>query len=204
MMLGLAPPRIGTEGVFAAALGISVAVLLVGTSFLLRWQRNRQRFDLMRLALENGATQFPEGPPYWLLSLREAVSTLALGIGLLAAGAVSYGIGVHTPEPTAEEWKAATTDAMRSNALEGRRPGPMRPQGRPEDDGPPEDRGPGRPMPPNPAQPPIPNPVFEKHHRAQSMQTIGLLAMACGGVLVILGLARTGFARVERNHAGKE
>lgn len=201
-MFVIAAPRIGSEEVFAAALGVAAAVLLVGSSFLLRWQRNRQRFELTRLALENGATQFPKGPPFWLVSLREALSTLALGLGLLAVGAISYGMGSRVPAPSAQEIRAAgpvgPQERPEPDGPPERRPAPRPPRGPEEDGPPPEDHRPAAP------QPPVPNPVLDRWHRAQAMQNLGLIAMGCGGVLALLGLVRAGFARVERDYAGEE
>lgn len=198
-MFVLGAPRIASEEIFAAALGIAAAALLVGSSFLLRWQRNRQRFELTRLALENGATQFPKGPPFWLVSLREALSTLALGLGLLAVGAISYGMGSRVPAPTQAQILATQPQRPPENEEPpGRRPPPpARPTRGPEEDGPPrpEDR---RPL------PPVPNPVLEQWHRGQAMQNVGLIAMGCGGVLTLLGIVRAGFARVEREYAGDD
>lgn len=198
-MFVLAAPRIASEEIFAAALGIAAAALLVGSSFLLRWQRNRQRFELTRLALENGATQFPKGPPFWLVSLREAVTTLALGLGLLAVGAISYGMGSRVPAPTNDELRAAAINAAQARPPEeGPERRPPRPARGPEEDGPPPPAEDRRPL------PPVPNPVLDRWHRAQAMQNVGLIAMGCGGVLTLLGIVRAGFARVEREYAGDE
>lgn len=206
-------PKIGTEEIVAAAFGASAAVLLVGSSFFLRWQRNRQRFELTRLAMENGATNFPKGPPHWLVSLREAVTTIALGIGLLIAGGASYWIGVHTPLPTNEELKEVAkiiSGGQQGQGRAERRTPPMQRRGPefggeegfpppPEEMGRPQDQQQQRP-PPREDTPPMPVPALEKYKRGQTMQTIGELALGAGAVLTVLGLIRAGFTRIERKH----
>ena len=203
-------PKIGTEEIVAAAFGASAAVLLVGSSFFLRWQRNRQRFELTRLAMENGATNFPKGPPHWLVSLREAVTTIALGIGLLIAGGASYWMGVHTPPPTNEELKEVAkiiSGGQQGQGRGDRQLPPMRRQG-PEfgEEGPPPPEEMRRPedqqqqRPPREEPPPMPVPALEKYKRGQTMQTIGELALGAGAVLTVLGLIRAGFTRIERKH----
>ena len=57
------------------SLGIA-AVLLVFGWVLLRWQQDRQGFALLQTALEKGITQFPNAPPFWLVSLRQGLTML--------------------------------------------------------------------------------------------------------------------------------
>ncbi len=99
---------------FAGAAGVAAAVLLVGTSFALRWQRNRQRFELVRIALENGASAFPPGPAYWVASLREGLTILTLGIGLLISGSGAFYMGDRVPMPSHPN--IATTSAAMAPA----------------------------------------------------------------------------------------
>jgi hypothetical protein len=162
---------------FAGALGATAALLLVGGAILLRWQRNRQQFILMQSALEKGITSFPGQPPFWLLSLRQGITTITLGIALIIVGSGAWAIGHGVEQPTA------------ALANEPPPPPPAQPEGPPE--GPPEEH---RPPPPR-------NPIIEKWQRAQMEQTLGQVAMGCGVILLLLGIARTGFARTERRYA---
>ncbi len=70
----------------AVGFGVATAILLVGGSLLLRWQRARLRFALAKIALEKGTPLFPGAPPLWLMSLRQGIMLVALGVGLMAVG----------------------------------------------------------------------------------------------------------------------
>lgn len=201
----------------AMGFGIAAAVLIVGGSIFLRWQRNRQRFTLMRLAMERGTTAVPGGPPFWVLSLRQGLLTLTLGIGLLAAGAALY-VLTSGARPPAMASGAGSMSQQPPDLGPGRpRPGDGRGFGGPPpgDDrdfggpppgagrdfgGPPPRRGPGDGAPP---PRPRPNPEMDQWYRTQDERTLGLLAIAVGAVLVPLGLVRTAFARVERRYSGE-
>jgi hypothetical protein len=162
---------------FAGAFGVAAAVLLIGTSFALRWQRNRHRFDLARIALETNATHVPQGPPFWIMSLRESLTILVLGIGLLGVGAVANKIGGDVPMPSATV-VAASRDVS---------PPPPPPDS--------AEQGPARPP-----RPPPPNPELERWHAAQYVQIVGLAAMGCGAVLVLLGLVRLALSPIEKKY----
>src|SRR5260370_34587421 len=82
------------------SLGIA-AVLLVGGWLAIRWQQDRHRFQLMRTALEKGITRFPDAPPFWLLSMRQGVTMLALGVALALVGGGAFWGGRQTPMPAA-------------------------------------------------------------------------------------------------------
>jgi hypothetical protein len=156
---------------FAGALGAMAALVIVGGAVLLRWQRNRQQFTLMQTALEKGITAFPNQPPFWLLSLRQGITTITLGIALIVVGCGAWGIGHSVEQPAA--------------ALANEPPPP--------------------PPPPEGAEqrrPPPRSPIIEQWQRAQMEQTIGQTSVGCGIILLLLGIARTGFARTERRYAG--
>jgi hypothetical protein len=160
--------------VFAGALGATTALLLIGGTLYLRGQRNRQQFILMQAALEKGITSFPGQPPFWLLSLRQGVTTIILGIALMIVGAGAWAVGHSVEQPTA--------------AINKEPPPP------PQFDGPPD--GPeGRRL------PPPRNPIIEQWQRAQMEETLGQIAVGCGIILLLLGVARTGFSRTERRYA---
>ncbi|MCX5662568.1 MAG: hypothetical protein NTW19_23045 [Planctomycetota bacterium] len=85
---------------FAAAFGAIAALLLIGGPVILAWQRNRQQYDLMRAAMERGITRFAEGPPLWLVSLRQGLLITTLGVGLLIVGGGAWGLASWVPMPT--------------------------------------------------------------------------------------------------------
>ena len=169
--------------VFVSSFGVTAAILVIGGYILLQWQRNRHRYELMRAALEKGITVFPDRSPYWLLSLRQGAAIFALGIGLLVVGGVGYVMvhGVQPPDvPVAQSIMTAIDKEL-----------PL-PRGPEEKLNPPFSDRP---------RPPMPNPVLERWHRAEIQKTVGLVTMGCGLVLMLLGIVRIGFARVERKYS---
>lgn len=229
-------------------LGVAVVALVAGWA-LTRWQRDRLRFGLMRTALEKGVTRFPGVPPYWLVSLRQGVTLLALGLGLGIAGSAAWWLarGVEMPAtpqaPTTQPAQGQPAQQSRSRE-DDEGPGYYRP-GPPPDrnpDGPPPERSQGGPHhgppddplglgpphqgPPHQGPPPhgplqhapLPqadpergrqprpepfDPARERWHRAEAQQTIGLVTLAAGFILVILGIVRIAFAKVERQFASE-
>jgi hypothetical protein len=189
------PLPLGTPvDVFAGALGGTAAVLLIGGSIFLRGQRNRHQFTLMQAALEKGITAFPGQPPFWLLSLRQGITTIALGVALVIVGSGAWAIGHSVQRPDA---------AIASEP----KPPPPQFQGPGGPDGPPELRGgpgpEGREGPglfggPEGRRPPQRNPLIEQWQRAQMEETVGQIALGCGIVLLLLGCTRTAFAKTER------
>jgi hypothetical protein len=184
----------------AVGFGVAAAILLVGGSLLLRWQRARLRFALAKIALEKGMPLFPGAPPLWLMSLRQGILLIALGIGLLAIGAFAVADAKKVPDPPESLMNKV-------QPMPGPMPGegPMfRGPGRGPDEGPgggpgfaPRDgRGPQGPAaaPPRPA----PIPALERWHRAQEQRTLGMAAAGVGVILLLLGIVRTVFAKVER------
>lgn len=96
------PVPLGTPvDIFAGSLGATAALLLIGGTLFLRGQRNRQQFILMQTALEKGITSFPGQAPFWLVSLRQGVITITLGIALIIVGAGAWGVGSTVEKPTA-------------------------------------------------------------------------------------------------------
>ena len=100
MLSSLALPLATPVDVFAGALGATAALLLIGGTMILRAQRNRQQFALMQTALEKGITAFPGQPPFWLLSLRQGITTISLGIALIIVGCGAWAIGHSVDRPT--------------------------------------------------------------------------------------------------------
>ena len=104
--------------------GIVAAVLLIGGSIALRMQRGRHRFELSKRAVDSG-TPLPEGPPLWLASRRQALSILALGLGLLLAGGGAWWLGTLTPRP--DEPQQVTAAAVAPLLDFGGKPRPPKP-----------------------------------------------------------------------------
>jgi hypothetical protein len=190
-------PEVLTSG----GIAVAAVVLAIGWVCIL-WRRDAQRFQLMQLALEKGVTRFPNTPPFWLLSLRQGVTVLALGIALCGVGAGALLIVRDVPEPTAQQQMQAMPgqrfDQMRDNPPDGGPGGPAGQPFPPPDDqfapNPRDNRNPPRQPPP----PPMAVPAVENWHRAQATRTIGLLSLGCGAVLLVLGIVRMGFSVVER------
>jgi hypothetical protein len=200
------------------ALGVAAVLLVLGWS-ITRWQRDRERFALMQKALEKGVTRFPGTPPYWLVSLRQGVTLTAVGIGLIGAGGgaflLAHGVPMATPPASVP---SAVTEPSRSDSDSERLP----PQGAPPFDrehGPPPrgggpwDAGPPDSHPPHGQSPDQMRPEHvrpehllqdqqhERWHRAQAQQTIGLVSVATGLILLLVGVVRIGFAKVEQRYA---
>ncbi len=144
----------------AVGFGVAAAVLLVGGSLLLRWQRARLRFALAKIALEKGTPLFPGAPPLWLMSLRQGIMLIALGIGLMAIGAVAVADAKKVPDPPDSIMNKI--QPLPEPPGGGGRPGfDGPPEGRPDDGGPDfrpprQGRGPGAGGAPRPG--PAPNP----------------------------------------------
>ena len=205
---------------FAGGFGAAAAIVLIGGAVLLRWQRNRLQFQLMQTAIEKGVPPMPGAAPLWLLSLRQGVMILVLGVGLLIAGALAYHSAAAVAMPAVS---AATTQPMMGGGA-----GDFRPPPRMADDGPADQFGPpdgprgmngggpggrrfgppgrvpgaggpdGQQLPP----PPRGNPAMEYWHRAQDQTAVATVAMGSGLVLAMLGIVRVMFAYAERRYAG--
>jgi hypothetical protein len=190
---------------------IAVALVLAMGWICILWRRDAQRFRLMQLALEKGVTRFPNTPPFWLLSLRQGVTVLALGVALCGVGGGALLVVKNVPEPTPEQQMQALPGIRQEQMRENGPGGPGGPGGfgpggpgdvrdqpfpPPDDQGPP---GPGASRPPlRQPMPPMAVPAVENWHRAQAMRTVGLLSLACGIVLIVLGIVRIAFSGVER------
>jgi hypothetical protein len=183
----------------AVGFGVAAAILLVGGSLVLRWQRARLRFALAKIALEKGTPLFPGAPPLWLMSLRQGIMLIALSVGLMAVGAVAVADANKVPDPP---------DSIMNKV----QPIPEPPRGadRPRFDGPPEEGAPGFPPPRQGRGPgagggprgvPAPIPALERWHRAQEQRTLGMAGTGVGVILLLLGIVRTMFAGIERKYS---
>lgn len=171
-------PLFGPAGdAFVGGFGAATAILVVAGPMALRWQKNRQQFVLIQAALEKGVTPpWPQVPPSWVLSLRQGLVTVALGVGLMVTGgtALSFTRGLEPP-------------VLASQTLE---PSPS-PLAHLEP----------RPTPDPQHHPPAPDPALEEWHRLQAVSSLGLFSSAAGFVLLLVGIVRALFARVERRYS---
>ncbi len=72
----------------AITLVIAVAAL-IALGMLLRWQQDRQRLMVLKLAIEKGVTFWPNSVPMWLNSLRQGIMLATLGVALLIVGGIA-------------------------------------------------------------------------------------------------------------------
>jgi hypothetical protein len=180
---------------FAAGFGALGALLLIGGAVLLRWQRNRLQFALMQSAIERGTTPMLGTAPLWLLSLRQGVLILVLGIGLMVVGKALHDMGAQVEMPNV------------TIQMQGRPPARQGPPGGdggfrrppPPGEGPPGRAGEREAGPED--GPPREPPAMEKWHRAQDEIAVGTVAMGSGFILVLLGLVRFVFAFAERKYS---
>jgi hypothetical protein len=198
---GLFPIGAAPEA-FAAAFGAAAAILLVGGYVLLRWQRDRQQFLLMHKAMERGINALAGGPPFWVVSLRQGLMILTLGVGLVVVGLVAVQTVPDVEMP--QGWQGPMP-AMQPGMNGPDRPDAQdRPEFRPDRPEPRMDQrppGPRRPTIPDRPQPPPQNPAMERWHRAQDQRMVGLLAIGSGVILILLGIVRTSLAAVERRYS---
>jgi len=213
--LGMFP--LGTAGeVFAALFGVTAAVLLVGGWVALRWQRDRHQFTLAQRALERGVNAFPGGPPFWLVSLRQGLMVLTLGVGLIVVGWLAVAMAgnpepppaafmpaqpprpvepLDEPGPPPRDFPRDARPEPRPDRRPAGEPGRLGDPGRPGDPGRRGQKGTGQPG------MPLPNPVIERWHRTQDQRAVGLIAVGSGIILILLGVVRTAFAAVERKYS---
>ncbi len=180
-----------------AAFGITAAILLIGGAILLRYQRDRQHFLLMKAALDKGINSFPGMVPGWLISLRIGALCLILGLGLMGGGIAFYNAASFIDEPPVQSAVSAPPGYRSAGDTSDAPPPPPPPRGNPGSR--PDD---GRPPPPGPP-PPRPgsqSPAMERWHLIQTQHTIGLIAICVGAILALLGLVRIAFARIERRY----
>jgi len=160
---------------FAIGFGAATAILVVGGIVLLRWQRNRHEQAILQAALARGESPAPVQPP-WLVSMRQGVLTLALGAGMCLCGWAARAIAERIEIP------ALPTTRPAAEMLAGPKPrdlqGRLTPEGR------------------------LYTLVRSQWERQQNQKIIGFVLLGCGGILVILGLTRMGFALVERTYGG--
>ena len=173
----------------AFAVGIGIAVV---ATFLLRWYRMRQEFILMRLALERGLNpQLIPPQPQWLISLRQGLMIIALGVGLLTAGAIGWSMAAKVQRPQQIDLLNNPTSAL----------GAIIPDAL-LDPGPPGGRGAGPEgqRPPRPPEPPRRDPQKEAWDRAQNQISVCMAMVGAGGILILLGLIRLILVPLERRY----
>lgn len=177
----------------AAGFAIAVAMAVLGT-FLSRWYRMRQEYLLLRLAMEKGITP-PSNPtlPQWLISLRQGVLIVTLGLALAIIGGIGWRLGMRAQQsqlPNRGIPNATTLpEPTEAPPPPPREPGP-RELGRPGGAGP----GPRE-------TPPPPRPrdfAREAWDRAESQINISMSMVVAGIILVLLGAVRIGFVPAEK------
>lgn len=189
-----APPGPAVSA-FAAAFGITAALLIVVGAIVLGAQRNRLRHALLMAALERGVSAFPGVPPLWLISLRRGVSTFVLGLALFLIGAAVQQAAMKVPQPP-QQIAATPPPAVEPPGAEAPEPPPglaEPPPGPREQLGPLGRRGHQMLTPPAPA--------MELWLRAQDHKAVGGFCEAVGVILVLLGFVRVIFAFAERRYA---
>ena len=179
------PPHV--TNFLLGSFGIVAAILLFGGSILLRWQRARHRYDLLRRAIETGAA-LPAATPAWLASRQQAVSLLAVGVGLMVVGAGAWHLGAAVEPPRAAVWSARPATLAGAATAPALVPPSATAPALPSAAG-------GPPLPP-----PEPSPAVEAWRAAQQRLAVGQTAAGCGLILFLLGAVRLGFSGTERRH----
>lgn len=157
---------------FAVGYGVAAAILTIGGIVALRFQRNRHEFALMRAALERGITSFQPAQPPWLLSLRQGLMILTLGVALTGVGGAVWWLAesVHLPDGAATQPTAELLAAPKLRDEQGR----LRPEGR------------------------MQSLLKSQWERAQNQRAVGMAVAGSGVVLMLLGAVRVSLARVEK------
>jgi hypothetical protein len=190
------PPGMIWE-ILIGSFGVAGAILLVGGTIYLRIQRDKQQYQLMQTALDKGITTMPGMIPGWLISLRQGMLALVLGLGVACSGIALVAM-------------ASSIDQIPAGAFAGP-PGPdgrdgqspPAPPGQPFPDAGPGMDGQSRLNPPGPDRRPPQNPAMERWHRVQTQKLTGLVAICSGAILAMLGLVRIAFSRMERQYTSE-
>jgi hypothetical protein len=154
------------------AFGISAALIIAGGWVFLQYRRDQMHYKVITLALDRGLQTLPGSVPSWVRSLRQGILILLLGVGVLAAGVLFR----------VEAGNVAEMPASPRVEIPPTAPAPQ----------------PGTmAAPPRPAPPPANLPRWE---RMEQLKLIGLVNMCSGGILILLGIARISFARIERRY----
>ncbi len=181
------PPNGMIWEILIGSFGVAGAILLVGGAIFVRLQRDRQQFKLMQMSLEKGITSLPGMVPGWMLSLRQGVLALILGLGVACSGIALHVTADAVAEPPAGAFQRPGG---------GPGSGDMRPPPRQFDGGPGRDDR----LPPPPLVGPPRSPAMDRWHRVESQKLIGLVAICTGAILAALGLVRIAFSRLERKY----
>ncbi len=169
--------------VWISSFAIAAAFFVVGGFLLLQWQKNRYRYQLLRIAVERGDPMWSFDTVDWLGSLRRAVATLVLGIGLACIGTFLWTqrpLAAPPPERMAETNSAET--GHRSDVSVTEQVAHMIGVNQPK-------------------RPPHKSPEHEAWERLQKQQAIGLSFLGAGVLLVLIGTVNCGFAWIERQTA---
>jgi len=167
---------------FTTGFGVAAAILAVGGVVFLRFQRSRHEFALMRAALEKGISDYPGGLPAWVVSAREGLMMLTLGVALSGLGVAAWLMADKELRlaPVAASQAAAT---MPAQMLAGPKPrddrGRLLPEGR------------------------LYSEVRNRWERSRYLEMAGQIMTGSGIILIALGIVRLVFARVERKYSAE-
>ena len=166
----------GVWNEFALGFGAAAALLTIGGMVVLRFQRNRYEYALMRMALESGTNAFPFAQPPWLVSRRQGLMTFTLGIGLLGVGITAWRLSDCLESPTLP----TTQPVAATDLLAGPKPrdesGRLKPEGR------------------------LYSLARKQWEQSQALRLGGLAMAGSGAIMILLGTVRIAFSRVERRH----
>jgi|GEM_PF-5778058 len=192
---------------------IIVVAALIALGMLLRWQHDRQRLAVLKLAIEKGVTHLPAALPMWLSSLRQGIMLATLGVALLIVGGVAvvmaHGHGSQLMRPGPGMMRVGHPNGQRAASM----PWPGATSGfRPPADGknmPPPGgaNGPGNAgqvFGPPGGFPPrsVMGPRYQRFMPPgmQQQKMLGLGTLAIGFILTLLGATRIAFANIERKY----
>ena len=156
----------------STAFGVAAAFIIAGGWVFLQYRRDQLHYKVVTLALDRGLQALPGSLPPWMRSLRQGILILLLGVGVMASGILFR-----------EE--ARVVSDIPANAQVEVPPPP-----------------PGYPSVVAATTPPHPVPPsnLPRWERIERLNLIGLVAICTGGILILLGIARVSFARIERRY----
>ena len=198
---------------------IIVVAALIALGMLLRWQHDRQRLAVLKLAIEKGVTHLPAALPMWLSSLRQGIMLATLGVALLIVGGVAVAMAHGHGPQLMQPWGAMGPgpQMMRVGHGNGQRAASIPPPGARLGFGPPANgknppplggaNGPGnagREFGPPGGFPPrsVMGPRYQRFPPPgmQQQKMLGLGSLAIGFILTLLGATRIAFANIERKY----
>lgn len=196
---------------------------LIALAMFLRWQHDRQRLSVLKLAIEKGLSHLPATLPMWLSSLRQGIMLATLGVALLIVGAIAVAMA-HSPSmggPFGNQATRPRSSAVAPPGLPTRPPG-----GGPMGNSPPGFGG--RTLPPPGGPLGVRRPIQSRNGQPPGLdftprgfgppamrfnrfppppgprKVLGYGALAIGFILTLLGAVRIAFAGIERKYLATE